>query len=78
VIIGQAEQRGYAVLTPKEREERAGIVTFSGAFDPETVRTALRKEGIMVNVRSGGLRVSPHFYNTEDEVMKLFETMDRL
>lgn len=78
VIIQEAEKRGFTILTPKAREERGGIVTFSGHFDPAKVRDALREKGIMVNVRGGGLRVSPHFYNTEEEIMKFYKTVDQM
>lgn len=76
VIIGEAEKRGYAVLTPRSREERGGNVTFSGNFDPVQQRDALRKKGIMVNARGGGVRVSPHFYNREEEIQKAFFALD--
>jgi selenocysteine lyase/cysteine desulfurase len=32
----------------------------------------------MVNVRGGGLRVSPHFYNIESDIERLFEAVDGL
>jgi selenocysteine lyase/cysteine desulfurase len=75
LIIQEAEKRGYTVLTPKTREERGGNITFSGNFDPAKMRDVLREKGIMVNVRGGGLRVSPHFYNKEEEIRKVFETL---
>jgi selenocysteine lyase/cysteine desulfurase len=78
VIIKEAEERGFRVLTPRERLDRGGSVTVSGKFDPNTMRDALRGEGIMVNVRGGGIRVSPHFYNTEAELMALFERIGRV
>ncbi len=72
VIIQEAEKRGYMVLTPKPRQERGGNITFSGPFDPVKMRDALREKGIMVNVRGRGLRVSPHFYNTEEDILRFF------
>ena len=78
LIIREAENRGYAVLTPKAREERGGNITFSGTFDPAKMRDALREKGVMVNARGGGLRVSPHFYNTEEEILRFFKTLDAL
>jgi len=78
LIIREAEKRGYTVLTPKQRRERGGNVTISGNFDPDSIRDALRAREIMVNVRGGGLRVSPHFYNTEAEIMTFFEQVDLL
>jgi selenocysteine lyase/cysteine desulfurase len=74
-IISEAERRGFAVLTPERREERGGNVTFTGNFDPAKVRDRLRDRGIMVNVRGGGLRVSPHFYNTEAELELFFQAL---
>jgi selenocysteine lyase/cysteine desulfurase len=32
----------------------------------------------MVNARGGGIRVSPHFYNTGEEIFNLFSMLDRL
>lgn len=75
IIIREAEQRGYLVRTPKERSERGGNVTFSGNFDPAETRDRLREKRIMVNSRGGGLRVSPHFYNTEEEVLTFFNAL---
>lgn len=75
VIIREAEQGGFAVLTPREKEERGGNVTFTGNFDPVKVRDRLREQNIMVNARGGGLRVSPHFYNTEAELMRFFQAL---
>jgi cysteine desulfurase / selenocysteine lyase len=77
-IIEEADKRGFETLTPKERQERGGNVTFRGSFDLEAVRNGLREKGIMVNVRGGGLRVSPHFYNIESDIEKLFEAVDGL
>ncbi len=77
-IIEEADKRGFETLTPRERQERGGNVTFRGRFDLEAVRNGLREKGIMVNVRGGGLRVSPHFYNIESDIEKLFEAVDEL
>jgi selenocysteine lyase/cysteine desulfurase len=78
LIIREAEARGFTVLTPKDRQSRGGIVTFSGTFDPSAIKDALREKGIMVNVRGGGIRVSPHFYNNERDINKLFAAIDEI
>ena len=76
-IIAKAHERGFVVQSPQDRRERGGAVTFSGLFDPEALRIALRADGIMVNVRGGGLRVSPHWYTTEQEIDRFFAAIDR-
>ena len=78
LILREAEKRGYRALTPGARHERGGNITVSGDFDPARVRDALREKRIMVNARGGGIRVSPHFYNTEEEIIAFFKMLDRL
>lgn len=78
LIMQGAEKRGFRVLTPRERHERGGNITFSSTFDPAKMREALREKKIMVNARGGGLRLSPHFYNTEEEIVKVFRLLGQL
>ncbi|HEY6011602.1 MAG TPA: aminotransferase class V-fold PLP-dependent enzyme [Nitrospirota bacterium] len=78
LIIREAEKRGYSVLTPKSREDRGGNITIAGPFNPAQMRDKLREKGIMVNVRGGGLRISPHFYNSEEEIEKTFSIVGAL
>jgi cysteine desulfurase/selenocysteine lyase len=73
-IIREAERRGFSVLTPRQKRERGGGITVAGNFDPAATRDRLREKGIMVNVRGGGLRLSPHFYNTHDELLTVFSS----
>lgn len=75
LIIQEAASGSYGLLSPKSRKERGGNVTISGPFDPADMRDKLRAQGIMVNVRGGGIRVSPHFYNTEGEIERFFKAM---
>ena len=78
LILQEAEKRGYRGLSPSARNERGGNITVSGNFDPARIRDALREKRIMVNARGGGIRVSPHFYNTEEETIAFFKMLDRL
>lgn len=78
LIIDEALKRGFDPRTPRNREQRGGIVSFSGDFDPAELRERLRDSNIIVNYRGGALRVAPHFYNTEEEILTLFRSIDRL
>ena len=78
LIMQEAVKRGYRVLTPGGRHERGGNITFSGSFDPAAMWEALKEKNIMVNARGGGIRVSPHFYNTGEEIAELFNAVERL
>ena len=70
-LIDRLEMRGIEVITPKSEKERAGIVSFV-VPDAEQVFKRLNSQEIILSLRSGRLRAAPHFYNTEEEVRKLF------
>ncbi|UEX76681.1 aminotransferase class V-fold PLP-dependent enzyme [Spiribacter halobius] len=58
-----------SAITPSARERRAGIVTFrvAGADGPALWR-ALRAEGVIAASRKGGIRFSPHFHNSPQDI----------
>jgi selenocysteine lyase/cysteine desulfurase len=62
--------RKLEVLFPPKREQRSGIVGVK-ARDPKSAVAALANEGIVVDSRPGRVRVSPYFYNVEEENEKL-------
>jgi len=76
LIIKKADKRGMIIKSPRTKDDRGGIVSITGTFDPAAVQSRLRELGIMVNVRDGALRISPHFYNTEAEIETLFGKLD--
>jgi selenocysteine lyase/cysteine desulfurase len=60
-----AARLGLPLITPPT--QRAGIFVFRCA-DADAVRTRLGDAGFSVSARGDGIRVSPHFYNSADEV----------
>ena len=69
-LIEAVKDLGYELQTPEESQCRSGIVNFK-IDKPKEVAEKLNKKGIVVSARSHGIRVSPHFYNTEEEIDKL-------
>jgi cysteine desulfurase / selenocysteine lyase len=78
LIVEESEKSGLGIRSPRDRKHRAGINSIMGSFDPIDVKDSLRALGILVNVRSGAIRVAPHFYNTEDEILRFFSELDKL
>ncbi len=77
-LLEGALERGWTVRTPHEPERRGGHVTFDPG-DSARVHDALIARGVVVDHRPGvGLRASPHFYNTLDEVHVLLAEVDAL
>jgi len=66
-IFEGARARGWRVNTPENPAERAGTVSVDCPNAPEVCRELLARE-ILVDYRPrAGIRLSPHFYNREDE-----------
>lgn len=74
LIEGLRKVAGVQLWTHTDPSRHAAIVIFQpGALDPRKLLAALtEREKIVVTARAGqdrpGLRISPHFYNTMDEM----------
>ena len=69
-MIDGLTELGMEYLGGKARENRSGIYTFK-APKAEALTGYLKKHRIHVSLRNGAMRVSPHFYNTVDEIDQL-------
>jgi selenocysteine lyase/cysteine desulfurase len=71
LVRGLAE-RGARVLSPRADGLASGIVSFTVPGEPpeRTARRLIEKR-VFVVARRGGVRASPHFYNSEDEIDQL-------
>jgi cysteine desulfurase/selenocysteine lyase len=58
---------GVRLVTPRGREQRAGIVAVAPP-NPVAASGRLTSAGITHSLREAAIRLSPHFYNTEDEI----------
>jgi kynureninase len=66
-LMEGAKSRGWRVNTPENCAERAGTVSVDCPHAAEVCRELLARE-ILVDYRpKAGVRLSPHFYNREDE-----------
>ncbi len=73
-LMLRLDQKGLSCLTPRGDHERAGIVVI--ALDDAAARQAeLRDKRFLLTAVPGGLRVAPHFYNTELELDNLVEAL---
>jgi kynureninase len=66
-LVDGALERGFTVRSPYDAERRGGHVTIDPG-DAERVHHELIERRFVVDYRpGGGIRISPHFYNTLDE-----------
>jgi selenocysteine lyase/cysteine desulfurase len=76
-LIGNIKNMDLKLQTPEEKQYRSGIVNFKINRAQEITRK-LAEKGIVVSARAHGIRVSPHFYNTEEEIDKLVEEIRKI
>jgi cysteine desulfurase / selenocysteine lyase len=74
-LVEGIREKGYRIVSSREASEASGIVAFvSDVHDHNRIVNHLRQEHrTVITARLGRLRVSPHFYNTEDEIDRLIE-----
>lgn len=75
-IIEGAEELDIMVNSSLRDKNRSGIVNLR-VKNPEEVEEKLLREGIVVSARKG-LRVSPHFYNTTQEVERFLLALGKI
>jgi kynureninase len=75
-LIERARAAGFALRMAPRPEERSAILMIAAA-DPPAAVAHLAWAGIIVDARPGHVRVSPHFYNTEDEVDRVVDELVR-
>jgi kynureninase len=79
-LIELAAQRGWKVNSPSDPERRAGTVTIDMPNSTsEAVCKELLRRDVLVDFRpKAGVRFSPHFYNTMEEIDRAIETVDEI
>lgn len=74
-MIDFARERRWTINTPLEPDKRGGSVMIN-VNDAKTAAEKLGERRVFVDWRPGaGLRISPHFFNTDEEVEEAFQTL---
>lgn len=76
-LIDGVRARGFEVRTPREDSLRGGVVNVQVA-DPASAERDLVDEGFNLSTRAGGLRLSPHFYNTAEEIDRAIDAVSEV
>ena len=74
-VIARADEAGLEVRTPRSREERGGVVNVRVGDDAGAICHELLARDVCTDFRGDGLRISPHFFNTEADVDRCFDEL---
>jgi kynureninase len=70
-----ADAHGFRVNTPRGDHERGGTVTIDVPNGAAVAAELIRRD-VIIDYRPGaGIRMAPHFYNTEDEIVHALSTL---
>ena len=72
LLIDLCDEAGLEIVSPREATRRGGTVTVSTP-DHAACHHELGERGVICDFRpdpEGGIRLGPHFFNTEDEVRR--------
>jgi kynureninase len=77
-LIELADRHGWGINTPRDPEKRGGTVSIDLPDTEQVCRELLRRE-ILVDWRpKAGVRMSPHFYNTEEELETAISAVEEI
>lgn len=71
-LIARADELDLPVRTPRERSGRGGVVNVGVGPEAGKICHALLERDISTDYRGDGLRISPHFFNTESDIDRCF------
>ncbi len=77
-VIAQADHAGLPVRTPRDRNARGGVVNVGVGPGAGTICHALLDRDVCTDFRGDGLRISPHFFNTEADIDRCFDELRSL
>jgi kynureninase len=78
LLIALAEEAGFEVTSPKESERRGGTVTVAHENASSMAKELVRREFVIDYRPGAGVRISPHFYTTDEELKLVIEEMKKI
>lgn len=76
LIASGVKSRGWKLVTPASPDRHGSLIAIAATDAPALVR-ALAEDDIVVSDRDNNLRVSPHFYNDDEDIERLFAALER-
>ena len=80
-IIEHADDMGLELLSPRDDARRGGLVRLrapGGRAGAESLLHALFEKDVVLDSRGDALRISPHFFNNEEDIDRCFDEMAKL
>jgi len=76
LLLDYLKDSSYQVKSSPDHLHRSGILSFSGK-DTARLYQILSRKQILVSFRENSIRVSPHFYNSPEDIQKLIQVLKK-
>jgi selenocysteine lyase/cysteine desulfurase len=74
-LIDRLNEIDMTVSSPLDPNSRSGILKIDTSKNAFNLMNYLKELGIITAYREGGIRISPHAYNSKEDIDKLFDAM---
>jgi kynureninase len=77
-LIELAQERGFRVSASSDAARRGGTVAIDVPYGYEVSRELIRREFLVDYRPQAGIRISPHFYSTDEEIELTIREIDEI
>jgi kynureninase len=77
-LISLAEEAGFKVTSPKDAAQRGGTITVAHEHAAAMAKELIRREFIIDYRPGAGIRISPHFYTTDNEMELVIKEIKKI
>lgn len=75
LLVQLADRQGYPVNSPRDTTTRGGTITLQPPHAYEVSRELLSRQMVIDYREGAGIRIAPHFYNTDDEIHAVMQAI---
>ncbi|PYO65329.1 MAG: hypothetical protein DMD69_17770 [Gemmatimonadetes bacterium] len=76
-VLKWAEQNGVRVVSPRDDDHRSAIICLAPPHPAEAYH-AVKRAHVVCSLREGAIRLSPHCFNTVEEMERVVDVLDQL
>src|SRR4030095_11167643 len=77
-LIQLADEAGFEVTSPRDPARRGGTITIAHEHAAAMAKELIRREFIIDYRPGAGIRISPHFYTSDEELDLIIDEMKKI
>ena len=78
LLTNRLTEDDWKILSPLENKKARSAETLIEIERPDEIVRALFRRGVLITEKPEGIRVATHFFNNEEDIEKLINTLQEL